>query len=62
VFRQRGVRQYDYILVFPADDGHAKLRHILRTYPSLGRGDPRVAITSEELADEWPDSPLLSVD
>jgi hypothetical protein len=62
VFRERGVRQYDYMLVFPGELGHSELRRILARGPSLGRGDPRVPITTEDLAQEWPDSPLLEVD
>jgi hypothetical protein len=62
VFRERGVRQYDYMLVFPGEPGHAELTGILTTRPNLGRGDPRVPITTQDLAEEWPDSPLLEVD
>jgi hypothetical protein len=62
VFLERGARQYDYMLVFPGEPGHRELRRVLNTYASLGRGDPRAPITSEELAAEWSDSPLLQVE
>jgi hypothetical protein len=62
VLRERGVRQYDYMLVLPGESGSEELKRILETRPRLGRGDPRVVITSQELAEEWPESPLLDAD
>jgi hypothetical protein len=62
VLRERGVRQYDYMLVLPGELGHEELKRILETRPRLGRGDPRAVVTSEELAEEWPESPLFEVD
>ena len=35
-FRERGVRQYDYVLIFPGENGYDELDQILRTRETLG--------------------------
>jgi HKD family nuclease len=62
VFRERGVRQYDYVLVFPGEAGYEQLARVLRTRQTLGSGAPRVPITADVLLAEWPESPLLHVE
>lgn len=61
VYCERGVRQYDYMLLFPGEAGYAAMADALETYEQYGRGASRVRLTIEELSNEWPNCPLLEV-
>jgi hypothetical protein len=53
---------YYRMLVLPGEPDYEELVHILETRHRLGRGDLRVVVTSRELVEEWPESPLFDVD
>jgi HKD family nuclease len=62
VFKERGIRKHDYVLLFPGEPGYSEMEHILATEEQLGAGVARVPITLARLLDEWPGSPLLVSD
>jgi HKD family nuclease len=60
VFRERQVRVFDYMLLFPGDPGHAETLALSERLPAIGRGHRRVIIDVPTLAAAWPACPLLA--
>ena len=59
VFRKRRVRVFDYMLLFPEDDGYEPLFRLTETLEKVGRGLPRVTASMHDLWAAWKSCPLL---
>lgn len=59
IFRERQLRTYDYMLLMPGADGYAALLELSHRLPSPGRGLPRAVTQAAEIAQTWPECPLL---
>lgn len=59
VFRERQLRTYDYMLLMPGEDGYGRLLDLSNRLPSPGKGFPRPITDMANLAQAWPDCPLL---
>jgi hypothetical protein len=59
VFRERQVREFDYLLLMPGEAGHAQMLRFSQTQPSIGRGLPRVLTHFVKVKRAWPGCPLL---
>ena len=59
VFRERQLRTYDYMLLMPGEHGHELLTDLSNRLPSPGKGVPRPITDMANLAQAWPDCPLL---
>ena len=60
VFREHGLRTFDYMLLMPDENSYGPLMELTKRLPSLGRGLPRVITDMNALANSWPDCPLLT--
>ncbi len=60
VLRERRIRAFDYMLLFPGDDGYDKAIGLTTTLPSVGRGMPRVITDMNTLQGAWAACPLLT--
>jgi len=60
VFRERQLRVFDYMLLFPVDDGYRPLIELTERLPTIGRGFPRVITDMDTLEGAWADCPLLT--
>lgn len=60
VLRERHVRAFDYILLFPGVDGYDEAIGLTRILPSVGRGMPRVITDMNVLQGAWAACPLLA--
>ena len=60
VFREHQVRVFDYMLVFPREDGYDALVDLTQRLPTIGRGFPRVITNLSTLEGAWGDCPLLT--
>ena len=60
VLRERQLRVFDYMLLFPGADGYAEAIGLTRTLPSVGRGMPRVITDMNTLEGAWAACPLLA--
>ena len=60
VLRERQVRAFEYMLLFPGDDGYDEAIGLTRILPSVGRGMPRVITDMDTLQGEWAECPLLA--
>jgi len=59
VFRERGLRQCDYLMLMPGESGYMQMRDLTRSLPKVGRGVPRVITDGDTLRTAWPGCPLL---
>lgn len=62
VFRERGIRQFHYMLLMPGETGYDTLYNLTEVLPSVGRGLPRVMTDIATLEAQWPTCPLLLAD
>ena len=62
VLRERQVRVFDYMLLFPGFDGHMELIGLTDTLPRVGNGLPRVMTDLDRLEQAWAECPLLASD
>ena len=60
VLRERQIRAFDYILLFPGDAGYNEAVGLTRALPSVGKGMPRVITDMETLQGTWAACPLLA--
>ena len=60
VFRERQLRVFEYMLLFPGDDGYGPLIDLTQKLPSIGRGFPRVITDMDTLEGDWAKCPLLT--
>lgn len=60
VFRERGLRIFDYMLLIPHENSYGPLMELTERLPSIGKGLPRVVTDMNALANSWPDCPLLT--
>ena len=60
VLRERQIRAFDYILLFPGAGGYDEAIGLTRTLPSVGRGMPRVITDMNTLQGAWAACPLLA--
>ena len=60
ILRERQLRVFDYMLLFPGADGYAEAIGLTRTLPSVGRGMPRVITDMNTLEGAWAACPLLA--
>lgn len=60
VFRERQLRAFDYMLLFPGEAGYGPLFDLSRNLPAVGRGFPRVITDMPTLEGAWPECPLLT--
>ena len=60
VFRERQLRAFDYMLLFPGEAGYGPLFDLSRSLPAVGRGFPRVITDMQTLERAWRDCPLLT--
>lgn len=58
-FRETQVRSFDYMLLMPGDPGHDQLFRLTEALPRVGRGLARVIASVEQVANAWPQSPLV---
>ena len=61
VFAEGQLRTFDYLLAMPTTPGYAQLLEIIKAFPSVGKGFPRVIISIADLQKAWPACPLLTV-
>jgi hypothetical protein len=59
IFREKQVRCFDYMLLMPGVNGYSKVKSLLATLPSIGRGMHRSIVTSAILRSAWKECPLL---
>lgn len=59
VFHERQLRVFEYMLLFPGDDGYRPLTDLTRDMQSVGRGFPRVITDMDTLKGTWNECPLL---
>lgn len=62
VLRERQVRVFDYMLLFPGDPGHAEMKELSLALNAIGRGLPRVITDVATLVQAWPSCPLSVAD
>ena len=62
LFRGRGLRIFDYMLLFPGERGYESLYNLAGRLPPAGRGFRRVVTDIENLEDAWADCPILRSD
>ncbi len=60
VLRERQLRVFDYMLLFPGQDGYEPLIELAEQLPSIGRGFPRVMTDMDTLESAWAGCPLLT--
>ena len=60
VLRERQLRVFDYMLLFPGAEGYSEVVGLTRTLPSVGRGMPRVITNMNTLEGAWAACPLLA--
>ena len=60
IFREQGVRCFDYMLLMPGDVGYAATVALSQSLPTLGRGFRRSITDLPTLAGAWPTCPLLT--
>ena len=60
VLRERQVRVFDYMLLFPDADGYAAVIDLTRVLPSVGRGVLRAITDMDTLEQVWANCPLLT--
>ena len=60
VLRERQLRVFDYMLLFPDADGYAAAIELTRELPSVGHGMPRVITDMNTLERAWAACPLLA--
>ena len=60
VLRERQLRVFDYMLLFPTAEGYTEAFELTNTLPSVGRGVPRVITDMDTLEGAWPECPLLT--
>lgn len=60
VFRERGLRIFDYMLLMPGENSYGPLMELTKKLPSLGKGHRRVITDMNVLANSWPDCPLIT--
>ncbi len=58
VFREVGLRSFRYIVLMPDDPGHAEMRTLLATRPTVGRGLRRVITSRADVETAWPALPI----
>lgn len=59
VLRERQLRVFDYMLLFPGQDGYESLVELTERLPTVGRGFPRVIADMATLEAAWANCPLL---
>ena len=59
VFVEKQVRQFDYMLILPDENGFEQLDHFLSINQSVGRGVRRVLTDEKTLKETWSDCALL---
>lgn len=59
IFRERGTRSFDYMLLMPGDPGYESINRLLHDLPAIGRGFRRSITEASRIAEVWPASPLL---
>ena len=62
LFRGRGLRIFDYMLLFPGERGYQSLSNLAERLPAVGRGLRRVVTDAKNLEDAWADCPILRSD
>ena len=60
ILRERQLRVFDYMLLFPDADGYAEAIELTRELPSVGRGMRRVITDMNTLERAWAACPLLA--
>ena len=60
VLRERQLRVFDYMLLFPGANGYSEAFDLTNTLPRLGRGLPRVMTDINTLERAWAACPLLA--
>jgi len=58
VFRRIQARSFEYMLIFPGEEGYDELLQMTNTLPKIGNGLRRVITDSAVLSVNWPTSPL----
>jgi len=59
VFHEMKPRVFNYIILFPGDDGYDELIVLSERLPAVGRGFPRVITEIKELKNSWSKCPLF---
>ena len=59
VFRERNLRIFDYVLLFPEDDEYAAVFYLTTQLPTIGHGLPRIVTNMDQLKRAWGNCPLL---
>lgn len=59
VFRRVQARVFEYMLLMPGDDGYDATHRLMLSLDSIGKGLHRSLTNTRQLADVWPNSPLL---
>ncbi len=59
VFMEKGVRIFEYLLLFPGDRGYTEMKNLGSKLPQIGRGLPRVITDTIKLRTAWPSCPLF---
>ena len=60
VLRERQLRAFDYMLLFPDAEGYSEVVELTNTLPTSGRGMPRVITDMNTLERAWAACPLLA--
>lgn len=62
MFRRVQARVFEYMLLMPGDAGYRATRELMLSLDSIGKGLHRSLTNTRQLADVWPECPLLLVE